>query len=160
MKAVVPEHNVALGLGLLPEELARAQRNPKHRRFGTRTKGWSGHLIVGTEHNWLIDPTFDTAFVAFRQMGYDCSEQETIMAVQCDKEIDPLGFHMEGHFGLDDGNQLEVTYLSSPDEEYRNAPAWETDHLQILIRQICEAICRMANAPVITPTGRAEAQTR
>jgi hypothetical protein len=50
---------------------------------------------------------------------------------------------MPGEYRLDDGNTLELTYLSSPDEDYRKAPAWETDHLQILISQTIQAIVEL-----------------
>jgi hypothetical protein len=160
MKAEVKERSVACGLGLTPEELAKAKANPKHRRFGSRSRGWPGHLIVATEHHWIIDPTFDTVFAAFRQLGYNVQERSIMLAVNTETEPDPLGFAMNADFSLDDGNKLDVLYLSSPDEDYRQAPAWETDHLQPVIRQICEAICRLGGAPVIRPASTTAGQTQ
>lgn len=143
MKVEVKEAHVGFGMGLLPEEQSRAERNPNHSRFSTRSKGWPGHLIVGTENNWLIDPTFDTVFRGFRKLGYDSGYSNMILAVPAGKEVDPLGFAMTGEYVLNDGNTLEVTYLSSPNEDYRKAPAWETDHLQILIGQIIQGIVEL-----------------
>jgi hypothetical protein len=160
MQAKVKERKLGFGMGLLPEEAARARKKAGARTYSPFRRGWPGHLIVGTENHWLIDPTFDTTFDAFRMLGYDCGEQNYVMAVQWHEDINPLAFSMDASFGLNDGHTLEVKYLSSPNEDYRDAPAWETDHLQPLIWQLGRAIIDLARAPVITPTEPAAAQAQ
>jgi hypothetical protein len=92
MKALVPERNIAFGSGLLPHERTRAELLPGFTgRFSTRTKGWDGHLIVGTENHWLIDPTFDTVFHAFRKLGYDCGQRDMILAMPAGREAEGAG---------------------------------------------------------------------
>lgn len=128
------EHKVAYIIGASPEEQQRLSRraSSEHR---PSPNPWNGHLICLIDRRWILDPSFDQASAPDHGMPID--EMLLIDTDGCMVEpIDPLDLAIDADLTLNSGLRVKVTYQPTKDMSFLTAPAWETDHIEPLIRSI------------------------
>ena len=99
---------------------------------------WDGHLVaiatVG-ESRYLVDASFDQ--VSMPEQGLQIAPFVFVAPLP-----DPT--LLTGTIGMiltlvsDTGQKISVRYSPIPNQTFRDAPAWETDHLQPAIATICK----------------------
>jgi len=122
----VPSLNVAYTSGLSDEELARSKgqvRTP----WG---QGWRGHLVAHVEGRLLLDSSFDQVNDGLR--GRLRLRRKIVHFPLQDVSIE-RGFRAEYGGLADDGTELKITYATTRDESWRDAPAWNDEGLPFLV---------------------------
>lgn len=131
------EKNFAYVSGLDPETKAKAQNAAAVFIDQGTPSTWDGHLVVvaGTgSKRYLIDASFDQASAP----EYGVTIHPMVLVVPINDATIPSGsIAATLQLQAETGEIMEVDYVPSGDHSFESAPAWGTDHLQILIALIC-----------------------
>lgn len=86
---------------------------------------------------WLIDASFDQA----RAVGLPVADEPFIVPLP--RDVDPCYLAVDATVQITADVQATVHYRGRPERDFEATPAWETDHLQPVIRMICRRMERL-----------------
>jgi hypothetical protein len=141
-----PSLNVAFVSGLTSQQQAEVSTHaerfvalPLGPDIGGGGRGWNGHVILKAG-DALVDPSFDQALDALAGNGAPIESAPRVAVFPLNGLQIPQDFHVRFTAILDDNTEIVAEYDALHDESFRDAPAWETDHLEPAIEEIVTAM--------------------